>query len=160
MIHVRRKGKRMNRKIAVFAAALAAFTFVGPSAHAGEDNLFDILNPFGTPVKTAGTIAGAGTTAAYFAINDWKWKWDAASAGISSAGAMTLTTVGCAAIAPMIATVLLERPLTYREAGKLTVGCVIPIIGPMIVDKLYDDNPEWEKVHPVKTRYAKQRHRR
>ncbi len=149
----------MNRKTAVFAAALAAFSFVGPSAHAGEDHPLDFLNPFAGPVSTAGTIAGVGTTAAYFAINDWKWKWDAASAGISQAGAITLTTVGCAAIAPMIATVLLERPLTYREAGKLTVGCVIPIIGPIIVDKLYDDNPDWEKVHPVKTRYAKKRRR-
>jgi hypothetical protein len=149
----------MNRKIAVFAAALAAFAFAGPSAHAGDRNLLDALNPFAGPVSTAGTIAGAGTTAAYFAINDWKWKWDAASAGISQAGAITLTTVGCAAIAPMIATVLAERPLTYREAGKLTVGCVVPIIGPIIVDKLYDDHPEWEKVHPVKMRYTKKRRR-
>ncbi len=150
----------MNRKTAVFAAALAAFSLVGPGAHAGSDDLLDYLNPFAGPVETAGTIAGAGTTAAYFGINNWNWKWDAAAAGISSAGAMTLTTIGCAAIAPMIATVLVERPLTYREAGKLTVGCVIPIIGPIIVDKLYDDHPEWEKVHPEKTRYAKKRHRR
>lgn len=150
----------MNRKIAVFAAALAAVTFAGPSAQAGEDNLFDILNPFSGPVKTAGAVAGVGSTAAYYGINNWKWKWDAAAAGISSAGAMTLTTIGCAAVAPMIATVLVDRPLTNREAGKLTVGCVIPIIGPIIVDKLYDDHPEWEKVHPEKARYAKKRHRR
>lgn len=149
----------MNRKIAVFAAAVAAFAFVGPSAHAGDDNLFDILNPFAGPVETAGTVAGAGSTAVYFGINDWKWKWDAASAGISSAGAMTLTTVGCAAVAPMIGTVLVDRPLTNREAGKLIVGCVVPVIGPMIVDKLYDDHPEWETAHPAKTRYSKKRRR-
>lgn len=149
----------MNRKVAVFAAALAAFAFASPSAHAGSDDLLDFLNPFSGPVKTAGTVAGVGTTAAYYGINNWKWEWDAAAAGISQAGALTLTTVGCAAIAPMIATVLVERPLTYREAGKLTVGCVIPIVGPLIVDALYDAHPEWEKVHPEKVRYSKKRRR-
>ena len=137
----------MNCKTAVFAAALAAFACIGPSAHAGERSLLDALNPFADPVTTAGTVAGAGTTAAYFGINHWKWDWDAAAAGISQGGALTLTTVGCAAIAPMIATALVDRPLTYREAGKLTVGCVIPFVGPLIVDKLYDDHPDWEKVH-------------
>ena len=96
----------MNRKTAVFAAALAAFAFVGPSAHAGERSLLDALNPFAGPVSTAGTIAGAGTTAAYFGINHWNWDWNAAAAGISQARRhRRCTTVGCAAIAPMIATV-------------------------------------------------------
>jgi hypothetical protein len=150
----------MNCKIAVFAAALAAFAFIGPSAHAGSDNLVDALNPFSGPTQISGTVAGASTTAAYFAINHWKWDWDAPAAGISQAGAMTLTTIGCAAIAPMIATVLVDRPLTYREAGKLTVGCFIPFIGPLIVDALYDAHPEWEKVHPAKVHYVKKHRRR
>lgn len=150
----------MNRKIAVFAAALAAFAFVAPSAHAGSRNIFDALNPFAGPVATAGTVAGASTTAAYFGINHWKWNWDAAAAGLSQAGAITLTTVGCTAIAPMIGSALVGRPLTYREADELVVGCVIPIIGPMIVDKLYDDHPEWGKVHPVKAHYVKNHYHR
>ena len=149
----------MNRKIAVFAAALAAFAFVGPSAHAGERSLWDAINPFAGPVSTAGTIAGVGSTAAYFGINNWDWDWNASAAGISQAGAIVGTTVACAAIAPMIATVLAKRPLTYREAGKLTVGCVIPIIGPIIVDKLYDDHPEWEQVH-LQPEPKKRRHKR
>jgi hypothetical protein len=74
-------------------------------------------------------------------------------AGISNGGAITLTTIGCMAIAPMIATALADRPLTYREAGELVVGCAIPIVGPLIVDALYDAHPEWEHVHPVKARY-------
>lgn len=150
----------MNRKIAVFAAALAAFAFTGQSAQAGSRTLWDEINPFAGPIATAGTAAGAGTTAGFFAINHWKWNWDAAAAGISQAGAITLTTVGCAAIAPMIGSALVGRPLTYREAGKLTVGCVLPIIGPMIVDKLYDDHPDWEKVHLKKAHYVKKRHHR
>ncbi len=148
----------MNRKFAVVAAALAAFVFMGASAHAGSRGLAHALNPFDTPISTAGTVAGAGTTAVYFGINHWNWDWNAAAAGISQAGAMTITTIGCAAISPMIATVLVKRPLTYREAGKLTVGCVIPFIGPMIVDALYDAHPEWEHVHPAKVHYAKRRH--
>ena len=39
------------------------------------------------------------------------------------------------------------------------VGCVVPIIGPIIVDKLYDDNPEWEKVH-LRGSAAKKHHRK
>lgn len=150
----------MNRKIAVFGAALAAFALMGQSAQAGSHSLWDTINPFAGPVRTAGTIAGVGSTAGYFAINNWNSDWNAAAAGISQAGALTLTTIGCAAVAPMIATVLAKRPLTNREAGKLTVGCVIPIIGPIIVDKLYDDHPEWETQHPVKASYKKKRHRR
>ncbi len=161
----------MNRKIAVFAAAFAAFAFLmGPVAHAGarhkahkaqasSPSLLDALNPFAGPVATGGTIAGVGATASYFAINHWKWKWDAAAAGISQAGAMIGTTFGCAAVSPMIATVLAKRELTFREADKLAVGCVIPIVGPMIVDALYDAHPDWEQVHPKQARYHRRRHR-
>lgn len=143
----------MNRKIAVFAASLGAFALVGPSAHAGPDDLANALNPFSGEVQISGTIASATTTAAYFAINGWDTAdWNAAAAGISQAGALTLTAIGCAAVGPMIATAIVGRPLTYREAGKLTVGCVVPFIGPLIVDALYDAHPEWEQVHPQKVR--------
>jgi hypothetical protein len=155
------RGLGMNRKIAVFAAAFAAFAVcMGPSAQAGSRNLLDQLNPFAGPVATAGTVAGAGTTAGYFAINHWKWHWDAAAAGISQAGAMIGTTIGCAAISPMIATVLAKRELTFREADKLAVGCVIPFVGPMIVDALYDAHPDWEQVHLKKAHYRRRHHRR
>lgn len=159
----------MNRKIAVFVAALAAFAFLmGPSAQAGSrhkadagsPSLLDALNPFAGPVATAGTVAGAGATAGYFAINHWKWHWDSAAAGISQAGAMVGTTFGCMAVSPMIATVLAKRELTFREADKLAVGCVIPIVGPMIVDALYDAHPDWEKVHLKKKVHYRRRHHR
>jgi hypothetical protein len=160
----------MNRKTAVFAAALAAFVIsMGPNAYAGSrhkaqagsHSLLDALNPFAGPVATAGTVAGVGATATYFGINHWTWHWDAAAAGMPQAGAITLTTVGCAAVAPMIATVLAKRELTFREADKLAVGCVVPIVGPMIVDALYDAHPDWEKVHlKKKVRYRHRRHHR
>lgn len=159
----------MNRKIAVFVAAFAAFAVsMGASAQAGSrhkanaspPSLLDALNPFAGPVATAGTVAGAGATAGYFAINHWKWKWDTGAAGISQAGAMVGTTFACAAVAPMIATVLTKRELTFREADKLAVGCVIPIVGPMIVDALYDAHPDWEQVHPKKKVRHHRRHYR
>ncbi|HZD90242.1 MAG TPA: hypothetical protein VE224_09095 [Pseudolabrys sp.] len=150
----------MNRKIAILAAAFAAFAFVGQSAQAQSRGLAHAINPFDGPINTGGTIAGAAMTATYFGINDWKWKWDSAAAGISQAGAITLTTIGCAALSPMIATALADRPLSYREADGLIVGCVIPIIGPMIVNALYDAHPEWPHAHPVKANYVKGRHHR
>lgn len=143
----------MNRKAAFFAAAVAAFALLGQSAQAQSSKLEHVLNPFDGPINTAGTIAGAGTTAIYFGINHWNWKWNKDVAGISNGGAITLTAIGCMAIAPMIATALADRPLTYREAGELVVGCAIPIVGPLIVDALYDAHPEWEHVHPVKAHY-------
>lgn len=150
----------MNQKFVLFAAAVAAFALLGQNAQAQPNKLEHSLNPFAGPINTAGTLAGAASTAIYFGINNWKWKWDKNVAHISDVGAITITTIGCMAAAPMIATALADRPLTYREAGELVVGCAIPIIGPLIVDALYDAHPEWEHVHPVQVRYEPKRHYR
>jgi hypothetical protein len=61
--------------------------------------------------------AGAASTAGYFALNDWNWEWDSGRAGFTQVGAAALTTVGCAALSPIVATAVLNRPLTQREAA-------------------------------------------
>lgn len=96
------------------------------------------------PRLTAVSIGvGAAGTAAYFGINDWKWRWNNGS-GLTALGAWGMLTIGCAAISPMVGTAVLNRPLTNREAGVLIGSCVVPIIGGWLVNAAYDAHPEWE----------------
>jgi hypothetical protein len=128
----------MNRKVAFALAAVAALALSYGPANAGgrHKNTKAVL--------TATEIGvGAATTALYFGINDWHWKWDSARAGITSAGAIVGTTIGCAALSPFVASAALERPLKYREAHELVAGCVIPIIGSWLVEQAYDNHILW-----------------
>jgi hypothetical protein len=43
--------------------------------------------------------------------------------------------MGCAALSPIVATAVLNRPLTYREAHILIGGCIIPVIGGWLIDQ-------------------------
>jgi hypothetical protein len=126
----------MNRKFALFAAAIAAiaFTWQGASAHEHHG---------GKKLAAVAIGVGAASTAAYFAINNWKWSWNNSS-GLTSLGAAGATTLGCAALSPMVATVVLNRPLTFREAHYLIASCVLPVIGGWLVNQAYDAHPEWE----------------
>jgi len=128
----------MAPKIAVIAAAMAAFVLGMQGAQAQGRHHTD-------PRLTAVEIGvGTGSTAAYFGINHWNWKWDRAAAGIAQGGALALTTVGCMALSPILGTIVLNRPLTMREAHVLAVSCVIPIVGGWLVNAAYDAHPEWE----------------
>ncbi len=49
-----------------------------------------------------------------------------------------LTTVGCVAVSPIVATALLGRPLKFCEAHILFGSCLIPIIGGWLVNEAYN----------------------
>ncbi|MCK9918889.1 hypothetical protein MXD81_58175 [Microbacteriaceae bacterium K1510] len=147
----------MMRKFAVFAAALAAFAFVAQTAEAGGGRR-------GVDPRLSATAVGVGaaSTAAYFAFNNWNWKWDSARAGVTSMGAYAISTVGCAALSPIVGTVVMYRPLTYREAHILVGSCLIPVIGGWLVNEAYNDGLLWapDEQQPVAVkkhhkRYAK-----
>jgi len=53
---------------------------------------------------------------------------------VSWGTAYGITTFGCAVVYPMVATVVLNRPLTPREAYDGIADCVVPFIGGWIVD--------------------------
>jgi len=142
----------MIRKFVVVAAVVAALVSVCQPASAGErKKIDDKLNAVSIGV-------GAAATAGYFALGDWRLKWHNVN-GLSSIGAMTATTIGCMALSPMVATVVLNRPLTQREAGILFGDCVIPIVGGWLVNEAYNDHPEWDPAYkPVvvkKKKHAK-----
>jgi hypothetical protein len=146
----------MYRKFAIFAALIAAFAFASQSAEAGGYRHHDKKK-----IAAVAIGVGAASTAAYFALNDWRWNgWNSnAAGGLTRLGAYGVTTIGCAAVSPMIATVVLNRPLTMREAHVLVGSCVVPIVGGLIVSAVWDANPQWEPGRPMHHRHhGKMRH--
>jgi hypothetical protein len=139
----------MNRKFAALAAAIAV-VFVAFGAQAAETKSRQVDPRIGA----VSIGVGAASTAAYFSLNDWYFKhWNSARHGVTSLGAWGLTMVGCAAISPMVATAVLKRPLTYREAHILIGSCVIPVVGGWLVNEAYNAHVLWapdEKSEPKK----------
>jgi hypothetical protein len=130
----------MKLKFAMIAAVIAAFAFTAPSANAGGRHHHH--HHFGK--LTAVSIGvGAAATTGYFAINSWHWNWQG-NAGIPEWGAVAATTIGCMAVAPMVGTLVMDRPLTVREVHVLAGSCVIPILGGWLVNAAYDAHPEWD----------------
>jgi hypothetical protein len=145
----------MNRKIVIFAAALAAFAFVTQGAQAGERQHID------KRIKAVEIGVGAASTAAFFSLNNWNWKWDSGRSGITALGAWGLTTAGCAALSPIVATAVVNRPLTYREAHIMVADCLIPIVGGWLVNEAYNQHILWapdEPQQPVAAAPRKKRH--
>jgi hypothetical protein len=135
----------MNRKLAIAAAVIAAFAFTTQAASAHglfHKHKHKRLTAVAIGV---GTASGVG----YLAINNWKWRsWSNAS-GLTRLGAWGLTTMGCAAVSPMVGTVVLNRPLTMREAHYLIASCVLPVVGGWLVDAAWDAHPEWAPAAPA-----------
>ena len=76
-------------------------------------------------------------------MNKWKWSgWNNGS-GFTRLGAYGVTTLGCAVVSPIVATAVLNRPLTYREAHILLGSCVIPIVGGWLVNEAYNSGVLW-----------------
>ncbi|HET9619082.1 MAG TPA: hypothetical protein VFP74_18090 [Pseudolabrys sp.] len=148
----------MVGKVACVVAAVAALSLsYGPANAGGRHHHKDKV-----ALTVAGIGAGAAATATYFALNDWNWKWDSARHGITATGAYVGTTIGCAAVSPMIATALLDRPLKYREAHELLAGCVVPVVGPWLVEKAYDNHILWapdEEPAKAKRKWKKHAHK-
>jgi hypothetical protein len=144
----------MNRRFGIFAAAFAAFFVAAQPSDAGQ------RKPIDPTINTVSTVVGAGWTLGYFAINQWKFGtnggWDSSAAGISQGGAIVGTTMGCMATSPIVATAVLNRPLTYREAHILVGSCLIPIIGGWLINEGYNEGwlwaPDEKPVHKVSHR--------
>jgi hypothetical protein len=119
----------MFRRLAIIVAVIAAFavTCQGADAKSRKHHTDKRLVAVSIGV-------GAASTATYFAINDWKWNhWEAS--GITQFGAYAGTTIGCMAVSPMVATMVVNRPLTMRETNVLVASCVLPIVGGWLVNK-------------------------
>ncbi|MEJ2378881.1 MAG: hypothetical protein P8Y71_27015 [Pseudolabrys sp.] len=133
----------MSRKSAFLAALLAAIVFSVPAASArGVHKKFD------RRLDAVGTAAGAPFTALLF--------WGHAPVGAPT----VLGTIGCAAASPIVATAVLHRPLTYREAHILIGSCLIPIIGGWLVNEAYNKGWLWAPDEKPARRVRYRHHRR
>jgi putative flippase GtrA len=142
----------MNRKFVIFAALAAAFAFATQSAQAGG------YHHDKRKLAAVAIGVGAASTAGFFALNNWRWSgWNTngSAGGLTRLGAYGVTTMGCAAVSPMVATVVLQRQLTMREAHTLIGSCVVPIVGGLLVDAIWQANPQWEAGQPVHHRHAR-----
>jgi hypothetical protein len=139
------------------AAVLAAPASAAPRRHMGpppppsqpavQDAYIGPFNIGDPNVFWGGVIAGGAMTGTYFAIDHYKPLKVMGDGRHFSTGAFVLTTAGCMALAPMLSAALVwsaeHRPLTSREALGQGVGCLIPLIGPLLVDAAYAQHPEW-----------------
>ena len=82
---------------------------------------------------------GAGAPGAYFAIKDSNVV--GRHSGISNSGfAYGATAIGCAAVSPIIGTLVVNRPLTTREVFVSTGNCALPFVGGWVMNAWFDRN--------------------
>ena len=143
----------MNRKLAFVAAVIAAFAFTAQAADAKSRRHVD------KRLVAVSIGVGAASTAGFFALNDWHFNhWDSARHGVTSLGAWGLTTAGCAALSPIVATAVLKRPLKYREAHILVGSCLVPFVGGWLVNEAYNHHILWAPDEQDEPRHVRRRH--
>ena len=128
----------MKKQILFAAAALFAFTSVPAKA--------DWIWPWSVRdprLATSNFVVGVGATAGYFALRHHHrgaaWKGTVHGA----LPAYALTSIGCAAVSPIVGTIIVNRPLTQREVGVSTANCFLPFVGGWLVNAAWDAHPEW-----------------
>lgn len=143
----------MFRRLAIFVAVIAAFAVSCQGADAKSRKHHTDKRLVAVSIGV-----GAASTATYLSINDWNVNhWNATS--ITQFGAYAGTTIGCMAVSPMVATMVVNRPLTMREAHVLIASCVLPIVGGWLVNEAYNAHPEWEAgAAPPVVKHHRNRH--
>jgi hypothetical protein len=98
-----------------------------------DDNIFTFLFGHQDPRLTGTGIAiGLGADGAAYALAH---KHGVPATSTTSWGvAYGITTYGCAVVYPIVATIVVQRALTPREAYTGIANCVLPVIGGWIVD--------------------------
>jgi hypothetical protein len=139
----------MQRWVGLSAAVAAALVLLCQGADAGPRRHRHHSDD--VKLTAAGIAVGVGSTAAYFALRDWR-RHPRPYHGISEGGAFAISTFGCMAASPIVATIVVQRELTMREAYAMTADCVIPFVGGWLMNKAFDAHPEWE------ARKARRRH--
>jgi len=122
------------------ALALVALIGLQPQAARAQDN--NAWNAFWAwfshgqdPRLTGvGVAVGAGAGAADYLLT--KKHGVPAVRHMSYGTAWGVTSYACAVVYPMIGTVVLNRPLTPREAYVGIADCVVPILGGWFVDSI------------------------
>ena len=124
-------------------AALGLFAQVS-TADAG------LLGRRSPSVTAAQLVVGAGMSAAYFSqVCNSSFSNCARFGSTRSLKWFGLTTVGCMALAPIVGAALVShyehRELRSSEVFMMTGDCVVPILGGLFWQAMFDAHPEWDK---------------
>jgi hypothetical protein len=134
------------RKIGLVLAALAAaMLFTGGIAEAQQKRAKVVVTPApwyapwwgwwaaqpwtvrDPQLARSNFVVGAGATGAYFALRSGHKH---AAHGIHSGpAAYAVTSFACAAVSPIVGTIVTQRELTQREVFVSTANCVVPVLG-------------------------------
>ncbi len=160
------------RKIGMVLAALAAaMLFTGGIAEAQQKRAKVVVTPApwyapwwgwwaaqpwtvrDPQLARSNFVVGAGATGAYFALRSGhrtgSWLSSKGGHGIHSAsGAFIATSAACAAVSPIVGTIVTQRELTQREVFVSTANCVVPVLGGWWMNYWFDYYG-WDK--PKKT---------
>jgi hypothetical protein len=137
------------RKIGIVLAALAAaMLFTGGTAEAQKRAKVVVTPaPWYAPwwgawevrdprLATSNTVIGAGSTGAFFALRSGHKH---AAHGIHSGpAAYAVTSFACAAVSPIVGTIVTQRELTQREVFISTANCVVPVLGGLWMNYAFD----------------------
>jgi hypothetical protein len=139
----------MKRLLAVTVMA-ASLAFSAGAQAGGVKLLTGQKDP---RVAVSSIAVGAAATAGYFALrHDWRHH----NGTVTPTAAYVGTAVACAAASPIVGTIVAGRPMTQREVWVMTGSCVVPIVGGLVMNAIFDAHPEWEApVKVSKKRYSK-----
>ena len=85
-------------------------------------------------------VVGAGATAAYFGLRSGHSGWNSGHGTSTATFAYGATAIGCAALSPIVGTLVVNRPLTTREVFISTANCALPFVGGWMVNAWFDQN--------------------
>lgn len=143
------------KRFIIAALALALVMGLQPqAAHAQSNNanlwtwLFGNQDPRLTAV---GVGVGAGAGVASYLMT--KKHGNPAVRHVSYGTAYGVTAFACAAVYPIVGTIVLNRPLTPREAYIGVADCVVPIIGGWLVDAWLPHDAWTDGIPPKKARH-------
>lgn len=136
----------MHRQLWRAAALVLAIGLQSQAVRAQDNPVLDFLFGHQDPRLTATGIGlGVASAGASYALTH---KHGVPATRLASPGvAFAVTSFGCAAVYPIIGTILLQRALTPREAYTGIAGCVIPFVGSWLADQMlphtawYDGTP-------------------
>lgn len=140
------------KRLLIAALTLAFVTGLQPqAAHAQESswNTFWSWFSHGQDPRLAvdGAAVGIGTGVASYYLTKKRGAYPPRRP-VTALAAYGITTGACVVLYPMLGTVLLNRPLTPREAYVGMGDCVVPFIGGWFVDRILPHDA-WTDGTPV-----------
>ena len=123
----------MKRSVAIAAAAIAAIAVTTTSANAGGRHRHHHHHGQAAVVSS---ITGAISQGIAWGVHSSHHHVGGHSSG-THWGVYGAGVAGCLVVSPIVSTIILNRPLTMREAWVGGGNCVLPVIGGIIVDHMF-----------------------